>query len=465
MASPPNHRADTGAAMEEPGTATASAPRRPVDRYEWEKAVLRARLTGLIAGNAKGSRGGVSGATFKAIALVWSTHANPDGSNIYPGDATIAVEAEVGLKAVKAVKAAMVELGLTERTRVGARRFGRNDVYRLTLPVDMSTIRVLSPDEMRSAAMDAYEKQQGPRRGSSGPPTKTSNAPKGEGLEDPLQNSQQGPEDPLHEPTGNSRRGSGGPAQSTCRGSGGPDVGGPEDRDTNPYQAHEELHTPDEDRPTVDAQTTKAKPTAPKPRQPPLIPKTALRLPEALQIILTDLHNTGHPEATPDDARTIRATIAAQYGSKATLQYLRGIARNSGYAGYYADLRRERAQQIETQLNKLRATQPDCEHGTAAGRTPHPTTGALLCPQCRHGAPPTVDNGPTTHPAIAAAINAYRRASTHHIRADQLVVLTQQATGLHARGATAEQLAALAHTAGQAGIALLAAALQGGTTT
>jgi hypothetical protein len=142
---------------------------RPVDRYEWERVIRRARLGRVIAGNAKGSRGGVSAAAFKAVAFTWSSHGNSDGSDIYPGDATLAVESEVGLKAVKAIKAAMVRLGLTTRTKAGARRQGQGDVYRLTLPVSPTLdklIEVLSTDEVRAAAVATYEKQRGTPPGS-----------------------------------------------------------------------------------------------------------------------------------------------------------------------------------------------------------------------------------------------------------------------------------------------------------
>jgi hypothetical protein len=199
-------------------------------------------------------------------------------------------------------------------------------------------------------------------------------------------------------------------------------------------------------------------------RQPTLIPKTAGRLPEALRIIVDDLRARGHANVTRDDAEHVRKNLVAQYGSKVTVGYLQGIANGSGFDGYYADLRKARADAVNSQIIGLAETQPECEHGTAAGRTPHPITGRLLCPMCRSGAPARADTGPTTPPAVAAAIDAYRRNYRGVLRADQLVVLTQQATGLAAQGASTDALAALAERAAAAGIALFVAATQGGTT-
>ena len=214
---------------------------RPVSRYEWEQIILRARLGGLIRGNGR-TRGGVSGTTIKAIALAWASHADPDGGNMYPGDATIAVETETSLKVVKVVKARLLALGLIERVRAGARRLRRNDVYRLTIPTDLlDQIEVLTPAQVRMAAMAEYERQSGRRRqGSGGPLTRKGK----EGPEDPSQGDMRGPEDPKHEVNPDSHEGSGGPTNLGYEGSGGPDVRGPLDRDTNHDQTLRDVPIP-----------------------------------------------------------------------------------------------------------------------------------------------------------------------------------------------------------------------------
>jgi hypothetical protein len=198
-----------------------------VGRFEWEQIINRARFNGLIKGNGKGTRGGVSGAAFKAVALVWATHADPDGTNIWPGDATVAVEAEVGLKVAQAVKRAMVEIGLTEKVRSRARRQHRGDEYRLTLPTDLlDRLEVLTPAALKVAAVAEYEKRRGKRGGSTGP------------LMDPIGNEPVGgPEDTPRGPSVESRGGSDGTTKAACGGSDGTSVGGPPDRDTTQDRA------------------------------------------------------------------------------------------------------------------------------------------------------------------------------------------------------------------------------------
>ncbi|MGC4769224.1 hypothetical protein ACLQ25_09615 [Micromonospora sp. DT44] len=199
---------------------------RPVGRFEWEQIINRARLAGLITGNGRGTRGGVSGAAFKAVAHVWATHADPDGASIYPGDATVAVEAEVGLKVAQAVKRKMVEIGLTEKVRARARRQHRGDEYRLTLPTDLlDRVDVLTPAQLKVLAVAEYEKQRGSRGGSTGP------------LMEPVgQNAVGGPPVPPQADPAETRGGSDGPTKPARGGSDGTSVGGPPDRDTNQDQ-------------------------------------------------------------------------------------------------------------------------------------------------------------------------------------------------------------------------------------
>lgn len=149
---------------------------RPATRFEWEQIMRRARLDGLVGGSGKlgkdgrPTRGAVAGKAFKAAVLTWASYANPDGSSIHPGDATWAVEAEVGLKEIKVIKAYLISIGLTQRTRAGSRRLRLPDIYRLTIPSDLlDHVYVLSPSALKLAAIDVYEKQRGKRGGSSGP--------------------------------------------------------------------------------------------------------------------------------------------------------------------------------------------------------------------------------------------------------------------------------------------------------
>lgn len=206
-----------------------------------------------------------------------------------------------------------------------------------------------------------------------------------------------------------------------------------------------------------------AKPPKQAPRPVALFPKTAAKPPEAVQIIWDDLRRRGNPHATQDDARAVLDALRAQYGDKVKPPYLRGIAGNTGFGDHFAAIKAARAPKVQAEITRLRATQPECEHGTGAGKTPHPTTGLPLCPQCRAGHAPTADDGPTTPAPVIATLDAYRATYQGHLTAEQLVTLTQQATGLHRRGADPDALTALARRAGQAGVQLLTAATQGGT--
>lgn len=191
---------------------------RPVARYEWEQIIMRARLGGLVP--ARNGRGAVTAPTYRLVALTWATHADPDGGNIWPGDATVAVEAEVSVRVVQAVKASMIDLGLMERVRPGARRHRRGDTFRLTLPTDLlDRVEVLSPAAVRAAAMGEYRKRRGSRGGHTGPTTT------------PVVGGTPGPQQPVEtEVCG----GHTGPTTPVYGGHTGPHMGGTPDRDTNP---------------------------------------------------------------------------------------------------------------------------------------------------------------------------------------------------------------------------------------
>jgi len=220
-------------------TDTDTRELRPVDRFEWEQIVLRARWTGVITGKVgttgKTTRGGVSPAAIRAVCWAIVSHANPDGTRVYPGDATLAVEAEVGVQIAQQVKRKLVDFGLIEKVRSRARRQRRGDEYRLTLPTDLlERLRVLSPAAVQAAAVDVYERRRGKRGGSDGSPT----GPGVGGPMDPPQDGSDdavgGPMDPPREPDDNSRGGSNGTPTDVCGGSNGTHVGDPMARDTNP---------------------------------------------------------------------------------------------------------------------------------------------------------------------------------------------------------------------------------------
>ena len=130
---------------------------RPVGRYEWEQIVRRARLSAVITSSGRtgkdgrSTKGGVSGTTFTGIALGWATYANDRGQEIWPGDATVAVDLETSIAAVRKVRKALLELGLLQFVR--NRTTTRGVEYRLTLPVDLlELLDVLTPAQHKLAA-------------------------------------------------------------------------------------------------------------------------------------------------------------------------------------------------------------------------------------------------------------------------------------------------------------------------
>ena len=115
----------------------------------------------------------------------------------------------------------------------------------------------------------------------------------------------------------------------------------------------------------------------------------------------------------------------------------------------------QRRKDVEAAIRALERRHPPCEHGRAAGRAPHPSNGKPLCPFCRTGAKPVEKQGPTTHPDIMAALDAYKTTYGRGLRAYWLVQITQQIAALHARGVNRAQLVDLATRAGKAHTGLI----------
>lgn len=135
------------------------------DRFTWERIVMRARLDGVISGSGKVSertgkqtRGGISGAVFKAVALVFAAHADEDGTSIRPGDMRVAILAEVHPRTVKVVRERLIEMGLLRQTG----RYRHTPMYQLTLPDDVAEmVPVLTPTEVVEAAKAMRSKARG----------------------------------------------------------------------------------------------------------------------------------------------------------------------------------------------------------------------------------------------------------------------------------------------------------------
>lgn len=212
---------------------------RPAGRYEWEQIVRRARLKGVITGSARigkdgrSTRGGVDAVTVKAIALALASYGSDKGADVFPGDATIAVDLEISLKTVKAVKAKLIGLGLLEH--VGWRR--RSAVYQLAIPSDLlELLEVLTPAqhtlEAERVSAEAHGRVPRSQRlgGTGGPPEE---APDGGSAGTPDAGSSECPPVPPSPAEVEDVGGSAGPPPEDVGGSAGPASGGPPDPGTD----------------------------------------------------------------------------------------------------------------------------------------------------------------------------------------------------------------------------------------
>jgi hypothetical protein len=201
-------------------TAEQERELRGAGRYEWEQILRRARLAAVIPASGrrgkkgKVTKGGMSGNTFTGIALGWASYASDRGREIWPGDATVAVDLETSIDAVRKVRKALLALGLLEFVR--NRTATRGVEYRLTLPSDLlESLEVLTPAQHKIAALRLRDAARGKSPGESGGP------PSDEALGDPPDH----PSDPDEADT----CGSSGPPEIESGGSGGSTLGGPVD--------------------------------------------------------------------------------------------------------------------------------------------------------------------------------------------------------------------------------------------
>lgn len=280
-------------------------------------------------------------------------------------------------------------------------------------------------------------------------------------------------ESPDQSPANDEESTDGGPAKKAERPDGGPERpdGGPalplmDPQRTSPQADVAPVNDGHASTPgwsAADKKTESPAVVAPNPpkagRQAGLFSVKGQKLTEAQQIIFDWGRWNGYASVTHDDARAIHALVRSAYPDRATVPYLRAIAKpdGGGFVAFFEQLRRDRAEQTEAAIRALEATHPECEHGTPAGDQPHPVHGTPLCPMCRRGAPATVTKA-GTNPDVVAAVTAYRDLYDGPLSATQVVVLTQQATALRSGGAGLAELLELARRAAPRGESLFVAA-------
>ncbi|MGK5681642.1 helix-turn-helix domain-containing protein [Actinoplanes sp. URMC 104] len=191
------------------------------------------------------------------------------------------------------------------------------------------------------------------------------------------------------------------------------------------------------------------------------------KLSEPLRTIYASLSDTD-PGVTVDEARAVHTYIARQAVDAGTpirsVKYYTAIARD-GFStqlaavralrlAQQADARTEAERAVKDQIARLRETEPDCPHGTAAGASPHPATGEPLCPQCRRGiAVPTQARSGRTD-GRARITDAYRiawQAAGHEpIEMTTLTAIAAEARRLLGDGRSIDTLITLAGPAARA---------------
>lgn len=193
----------------------------------------------------------------------------------------------------------------------------------------------------------------------------------------------------------------------------------------------------------------------PKPR-----PVAVETLPEAHQVIYRWLQDNGFATLGIDEVRHIHRQLITRYGTKLNMNYLRSIVTADVALPYAVELKQARNKAINDTIVEMGAVFPQCLHGTPAGDQPHPTTGALLCRQCRNGEP-AVEVEASTNPTVTAAVLAYRAAHGVDMPTGETILVAQQAEAFLAEGAAAEVVVQLAARAGAASQTLIQAAQQG----
>ena len=123
---------------------------------QWVEFVRRARLN----------------RTVKAVALMMATYARHNGTQIYPGIATLAIACELGYRTTLNAVMDLQRLGLVEQVAGHGRAAGRYDSYRLTLAEDvLDSVDVLTPEEFKDQAAEMRRKYRGKHRNACTPET------------------------------------------------------------------------------------------------------------------------------------------------------------------------------------------------------------------------------------------------------------------------------------------------------
>lgn len=104
---------------------------RPMARFDWERVVRRVDLP----------------LPTKGVALLLATYADDKGRKVHPGEERLSRVTGINVRNTRNHVTKLRDLGLITRTSRSNRRLGKADTYRLTVPLDLSVLGLLDPDE------------------------------------------------------------------------------------------------------------------------------------------------------------------------------------------------------------------------------------------------------------------------------------------------------------------------------
>ncbi|ORL11046.1 hypothetical protein A6I84_03460 [Prescottella equi] len=113
---------------------------QPAAMFEWQRIIRRLSDEAIQVDRVKGS-------TVKLVAVMLATYADPDGSRVYPSDARLSRVCLLSLSSTNRAKNWLVANGFLQLSKQGNRHTGQANEYRLTLPLNLLELNLLSPNE------------------------------------------------------------------------------------------------------------------------------------------------------------------------------------------------------------------------------------------------------------------------------------------------------------------------------
>jgi hypothetical protein len=161
------------------------------------------------------------------------------------------------------------------------------------------------------------------------------------------------------------------------------------------------------------------------------------KISQPLQVILDTLADAA---ITEDEARKVQDAWIAAAKPRGLPLYQR-VADDGGipWRSILADVRAKAKAETAAAVEELTNFGPPCVHGQPGGGHPHPTTGKLLCPLCRRGAP-----APVHEPDPVSTYRQLHTAAHGAPSRERMTEIAHQRQHLAKKGLTAAQIQAIA---------------------